>query len=375
MGRAITTFRVASEEARRQGGEVLDLDAFPTGDGHFGIARRFPIGVIAAITPFNFPLNLVAHKVAPCLATNNTMVVKPSTKTPLTALLLAEVLVESELPDGQINFVTCDNQAAAILVGDEQVKKLTFTGSPAVGWSLKERCGRKRVTLELGGNAAVIVHCDADLERAIAPIALGAFGQAGQSCISVQRVLVHSAIYDAFRERFIAYIKARVKTGDPRERETIVGPMISEEALHGTLAKIEAARAAGARVVHGGGVVGRCLEATVFEDATPSLAICAEEAFAPLVTLHRYDDFEDALTLANNSIFGLQAGLFTNDLRLAARAFDLLDVGTVLINQVPTWRVENMPYGGVKQSGFGREGIRYAMDEMTELKSLVLNVG
>ena len=232
--RAIMTFVAASEEARRQHGEMLDLDAFPTGQNHLGMTRRVPIGAIAAITPFNFPLNLVAHKVAPCLATNNTMVVKPSSKTPLTALLLAEILVDAGVPPGQINFVTCTNQAAALLVRDGRIKKITFTGSPEVGWGLKEQCGRKRITLELGGNAGVIVHSDADLAAAIPAIAMGGFGQAGQSCISVQRVVVHRSIYEEFRTRFVAHIAAHIKTGDPRDRATVVGPMISPEALEKT---------------------------------------------------------------------------------------------------------------------------------------------
>lgn len=373
--RAIMTFVAASEEARRQHGEMLDLDAFPTGQNHVGLTRRVPIGAIAAITPFNFPLNLVAHKVAPCLATNNTMIVKPSPKTPLTALLLAEILVDAGVPPGQINFVTCTNQAASLLVRDERIKKITFTGSPEVGWRLKEQCGRKRITLELGGNAGVIVHSDADLATAIPAIAMGGFGQAGQSCISVQRVVVHESMYDEFRTRLVAHIHARIKTGDPRDPATIVGPMISQEALEKTRQRIDAAIAAGATLVHGGEVVGNCLEATVLENVAASLDICAGEAFAPVITLHRYNAFEEALRFVNDSVFGLQAGIFTSDLRLALRGFDALQVGAVLINQVPTWRVENMPYGGVKESGFGREGVRYAMEEMTELRSLIINLG
>ncbi|RYD41052.1 MAG: aldehyde dehydrogenase family protein, partial [Verrucomicrobiaceae bacterium] len=222
--RAILTFRTAAAEARRQHGELLDLDAYPTGTGHFGLTRRFPIGVIGAITPFNFPLNLVAHKVAPCIATGNTMVLKPATKTPLSALMLGEVLVAAGMPAGQVNIVTCSNEAAAKLIHDERVKKLTFTGSPSVGWKLKEQCGKKRITLELGGNAAVIIHEDADLDAAVPAVALGAFGSAGQSCISVQRVFVHESVYDAFKERLLKQIREKIKTGDPHEHETIIGP-------------------------------------------------------------------------------------------------------------------------------------------------------
>jgi glyceraldehyde-3-phosphate dehydrogenase (NADP+) len=372
VARAVMTFTVAAEEARRAHGELLAMDALPTGEGHFGLARRFPIGVIAAITPFNFPLNLVAHKVGPCLATGNTMVVKPATKTPLTALLLAQVLVEAGVPAGQVNFVTCSNEDAAVLITDERVKKVTFTGSPAVGWKLKEQCGKKKITLELGGNAGVIVHSDAALDAAIPAIANGAFGQAGQSCISVQRVVIRESIYEEFRRRFAAFIAEKVKAGDPTDRANIIGPMITREALEKTVARIDEAVSAGAKIVCGGKASGQCLDATVIENAAAHLPICAEEVFAPVCTLHRYCDFEEALAFVNDSAFGLQAGIYTRDLQLAMRAFETLEVGGVLINQVPTFRVENMPYGGVKESGFGREGVRYAMEEMTELRSLVV---
>ena len=374
VARAAMTFTIAAEEARRQHGELLDMDALPAGEGHFGLARRFPIGVIAAITPFNFPLNLVAHKVGPCLATGNTMVVKPATKTPLTALLLARVLVDAGMPAGQVNFVTCDNEDAALLVSDERVKKVTFTGSPAVGWRLKEQCGKKKITLELGGNAGVIVHADADLDVAIPAIANGAFGQAGQSCISVQRVVIHESIYEEFRARFVAHIREKVKAGDPTDRANIIGPMITRQALEATVTRIEEAVHAGAKIVCGGNVTGNCLDATVIEDAPAHLPICAEEVFAPVCTLHRYGEFDEALAFVNDSAFGLQAGIYTRDLKLAMHGYETLEVGGVLINQVPTFRVENMPYGGVKDSGFGREGVRYAMEEMTELRSLILRL-
>jgi glyceraldehyde-3-phosphate dehydrogenase (NADP+) len=372
VSRATMTFTTAADEARRAHGELLPMDALPPGEGHFGFARRFPIGVIAAITPFNFPLNLVAHKVAPCLATGNTMVVKPATKTPITALLLAQILQEAGVPAGQINVATCTNENAHLLISDERVKKVTFTGSPAVGWKLKEQCGKKKITLELGGNAGCIVHADADVAAAVPPIALGAFAQAGQSCISVQRVVVHESLYDILRERLVEHVKAKVKTGDPREKDTVVGPMITPDALAQIRKRIDAAVAAGARIVHGGGVSGNCLEATILEDAPESCELCAEEAFAPVVNLHRYRAFDDALKFVNDSRFGLQAGVFTRDLGLAMKAYETLEVGGVLINQVPTFRIESMPYGGVKDSGFGREGVRYAMEEMTELRSFIL---
>lgn len=372
VARAAMTFTAAAEEARRAHGELLPVDAFPSGDGHLGLVRRFPLGVITAITPFNFPLNLVAHKVAPALATGNTMVVKPAMKTPLTALLLAEVLHEAGVPAGQMNFVTCSNADAARLVTDVRVKKVTFTGSPAVGWRLKELCGKKRITLELGGNAGVIVHSDADVAAAVPLIAMGAFGYAGQSCISVQRVVVHESRYAEVKAALVAHIAAKVLTGDPWERTTVVGPMITEPARDAVLERIAAALAGGARLVCGGEVRGRCLEATVLENAGATMAICAEEAFAPVLTLHRYAEFAEALAFVNASDFGLQAGVFTRDLTLALRAYEELEVGGVLINQVPTFRVENMPYGGIKDSGFGREGVRSTMEEMTEMKSLVI---
>ena len=370
--RAIMTFTAAAEEARRQHGEVLDLDAFPSGEGHFGITRRFPLGVIAGITPFNFPLNLVAHKVAPCVASGNTMVVKLAPKTPLTGLLLARVIEEAGIPAGQVNFVTCPNEDVVRLVTDDRVNMVSFTGSPAVGWMLKEASGRKRIALELGGNAAVILHEDADLAAAIPLVASGGFASAGQSCISVQRVFIHESRYDEARSRLVAHVRESIRTGDPRERSTVVGPMINAAALEQIRGRIDAALAAGAVIACGGRTIGRCLEATVLENVAPELDLCAKEAFAPIVTLHRYRDFEEALALVNASDFGLQAGVFTRDLQLALRAFEALDTGGVLINQTPTFRVENMPYGGIKMSGFGREGVRYAMEEMTEIKSLII---
>jgi acyl-CoA reductase-like NAD-dependent aldehyde dehydrogenase len=303
------------------------------------------------------------------------MVVKPATKTPLTALLLAEVLVAAGMPAGQVNFATCSNEDALPLTTDPRVKKVTFTGSPAVGWRLKEQCGKKRITLELGGNAGCIVHSDADLAAAVPMVAMGGFAQAGQSCISVQRVIIHDSIYNDFRERLVAHVAEKIKTGDPRDRATIVGPMITPGALEEVRGRIDAALAAGAKLVCGGKVQGRCLEATVLEDVAPQLDLCAKEAFAPVVTLHRYRDFDEALAFVNASDFGLQAGVFTRDLKLAMKAYEVLEVGGVMINQVPTFRVESMPYGGIKDSGFGREGVRYAIEEMTELKSLVMKLG
>jgi glyceraldehyde-3-phosphate dehydrogenase (NADP+) len=374
VARAILTFEAAAEEARRPRGELLALDAMPAGESHFGFTQRFPLGVIVGVTPFNFPLNLVAHKVAPCIATGNTMVLKPAPKTPLSALLLAEVLLEVGMPAGQINVVPCSNADAAVLTGDERVKKISFTGSSAVGWALKAQCGKKRITLELGGNAPVIVHEDADVAAAVGPIAMGGFGQAGQSCISVQRVLVHESRYEEVREGLTAVIREKIHTGDPADRRTVVGPLIDAQALSRSAGLIREAQEKGARLVAGGGIHGPCLEATVLEELPADCALATQEAFAPILTLHRYKTFEEALALANATRYGLQAGIYTRSLPLAMRAFEALEFGGVLINQVPTWRVETMPYGGIKDSGFGREGVRYAMEEMTEPKSLILNL-
>jgi len=372
--RAVITFTVASEEARRQHGELLNIDAYAPGSGHFGLVRRFPLGVISAITPFNFPLNLVAHKVAPGMAAGNTMVVKPAMKTPLTSLLLAEVLVECDMPPGQVNFVTCNHEEGTALITDERIKMVSFTGSPEVGWQLKAQCGKKKITLELGGNAGVIVHDDADVKSTVPKIAVGAFSYAGQSCISVQRIVVQESIYEEFKQQFVAYVREHIETGDPRDKKTVVGPMIDAGALDRIAGWVESARKAGAKILCGGHVKGQCLDATVIEKPARDLDVCAKEAFGPIVTLHSYKTFEDALKFVNDSDFGLQAGVFTRDIGRAMSAFEQLEVGGVLINNVPTFRADNMPYGGLKDSGFGREGVRFAMEEMTELKSLILNI-
>ena len=375
VARAVMTFATAAAEVRRPEGEMLALDALPPGEGHTGWVRRFPVGVISAITPFNFPLNLVAHKVAPALATGNTMVVKPAPKTPLTALMLAEVLADSGVPAGQVNVVTCSNTDAPLLVSDPRVQMISFTGSPAVGWKLKERSGSRRITLELGGNAGCIVAASADLDSAVPLIGLGAFAQAGQSCISVQRIFVDDSRYDEFREAFIRWTSANAKTGDPSDPESIVGPMIDRGALQRIVSWVEEALCEGARVTFGGRVEGSFLHPTILEDVSPRSKVCTEEAFAPIVTLHRVANFAAALAQANDSRFGLQAGVFTADLNEAFLAFEELEVGGVMINQVPTYRVESMPYGGVKESGFGREGVRSAMESMTEPRCIVLRMG
>lgn len=369
VNRAMMTFTAAAEEARRQHGEVLDMDAFSTGDGHLGIVRRFPIGSIAGITPFNFPLNLAAHKIAPAIASGNCIIVKPAPKCPLSMLLLADVLVEIGVPAGQVNIITCANEHVAQLVTDDRIAMLSFTGSPSIGWKLKADAGKKKVCLELGGNAAVILHADADLEAAIPAVATGSFAYAGQTCISVQRIIVHDSLYAAFREKFAAHVAEKVIVGDPSDPRTVVGPMITAEAAQLTRERIARAIAAGATRIGADGT-GQIVPPNILENADEEACGC--EFFAPVVTLHRYREFGEALAMVNASSFGLQCGIFTRDIQLALRAHEQLEVGAVLINQVPTFRVENMPYGGVKDSGFGREGIRYAMDEMTEPRALII---
>ncbi len=372
--RAIICFEQAAHETAVSSGHTLEMEATPPGRNHFGLVRRFPIGVILGITPFNFPLNLVAHKVAPAIATGNTMLLKPALKTPLSALLLAEVLHDVGLPPGQINVVPFGHEHIDPLLTDDRIRMLSFTGSVDIGWQLKSRAVRMKVALELGGNAGVIVEPDVDWRSIVPRIVSAAYGYAGQSCISVQRIFVHSSIYDAFRDEMVAAI-ARLGVGDPREASTVVGPMINSSAREKVVSWVRQAGAQGARLLtplrqEGSGLLYPILLDSVPRDA----AVSCEEAFAPLAVLEKYSSFDEALSLVNASRFGLQAGVFTSDVTKAFRAFSELEVGGVMINQVPTFRVENMPYGGIKESGFGREGIRYAMEEMTEPRSLVFNL-
>lgn len=371
--RAAMTFQVAAEEARRLSGEVIPMDLAPHGDNRIAIVRRFPIGPIAAISPFNFPLNLSAHKLAPAIAAGNTIVLKPATKTPLSALTLGRLLNEAGVPEGAVHVLPMSREVGDRLVTDERFRLLTFTGSSPVGWAMKARAGRKKVILELGGNAGVIVHEDADVAFAAKRIAAGGFGYAGQSCISVQRVFVHDRIFDTFASALTTFVEA-LKVGDPLDPSTDVGPMIEE----GEAARIDAwvreAVAAGARVLTGGRRLGGAMYApTVMTDVPADAKLCAEEAFAPLVVLARFSSLDAAIAAVNDSRFGLQAGLFTRDLSGTLLAYDALEVGGVIVNDVPTWRIDHMPYGGVKESGLGREGPRYTIEEMTEPKLLVIN--
>lgn len=373
VDRAIQTFTIAAEEAKRIGGEIIPFDSSPGMESYLGIVRRFPIGPILGITPFNFPLNLVAHKVAPALAAGNPILIKPAPQTPLTALLLGEIAVEAGVPPGALNVVPCDNQVAEQLVVDPRFKLLSFTGSAAVGWMLKAKCGKKKVVLELGGNAGVIVEPDADLDWAVQRCATGGFGYAGQTCISVQRIFVHQSIVDMFTTKLLMQV-ARLRAGDPTEESTVVGPLIDQGAASRVEEWIGEAVAQGARLLLGGKRQGSVVEATVLTHVTPTMKVSCQEVFGPVVTVTPYQQIEEALMALNSSEYGLQAGVFTKDVTRLFHAFQKLEVGAVLANEIPTFRADHMPYGGVKDSGIGREGVRYAIEDMTEPRLLVLNL-
>lgn len=372
--RSIFTFAQAAEEATRIPGEVLTLDAAPAGEGRQGIVRRFPIGPVAAITPFNFPLNLVAHKLAPAIAAGCPVILKPASQTPMSALKLAELIIAAGLPAGGLSVLPMKSSDAAPLIEDERLKAITFTGSPAVGWGIKNRAGRKRVMLELGGNAGVIVHNDADLSHTVNRIVAGGFQFAGQSCISVQRVFVHEDIYKKVMSLLVPAVQA-LQVGDPADDATDLSSLIAPDEAKRVQEWLDEARAAGATIVTGGTVEGGVVMPTVLTDVDVSLRVSCQEIFAPVINIQPYHDFADAIQEVNHSEFGLQAGVFTQDITRIWQAYEQLDVGGVIVNDVPTWRIDHMPYGGVKQSGFGREGLRYAIEELTEPKLLVLNLG
>lgn len=370
--RLIDTFRIAAGEATRIEGEVLELGISPRTEGTRGMVKRVPVGACSFITPFNFPLNLVAHKVAPAIAAGCPFVLKPSAKTPVGALAIAEVLAETDLPRGAFSVLPCSNDDAAALVEDERIALLSFTGG-LVGWELKARAGRKKVVLELGGNAACIVDADPGrpLDEVVERLVAGTFSNSGQSCISVQRIIAHAEIHDSLRRKLKAAV-SKIPTGDPRDARTVVGPMIDEEAAIRLESWIAAARKAGARRLAGGPREGALLSPWLLEDVPRDCDLYRREAFGPVAILERAQHFEDALDRANDSDFGLQAGVFTGRLAHAMRAWDRLEVGGVVVGDVPGFRVDNMPYGGVKQSGIGREGVRHAIADMTEPRLLVV---
>ncbi|MFQ5900153.1 MAG: aldehyde dehydrogenase family protein [Thermodesulfobacteriota bacterium] len=370
--RAINTFTIAMEEAKRIPGEVIPLDLMEGSEGRVGIVRRFPVGPILGISPFNFPLNLVAHKVAPAIAAGNPIIIKPASKTPLTALILGDIVDKAGGPDGAISVIPCPGSIAGDYIGDKRIEMLTFTGSPEVGWALKGRAGRKKVTLELGGNAGAIVHSDSDIDLAAKRCVVGAFSYSGQVCISVQRIFVQQEVYGPFLKRLIETTKA-LRIGDPMDEKTDIGPMIDKGAVDRIEEWVEEAVKGGAKVTIGGKRKGTVFDPTILTDTRPDMKVNCKEVFAPVVTVEPYKDFEEAVQGVNDSDYGLQAGVFTNDLNRIFYAFNEIQAGGVIVNDVPTYRTDQMPYGGIKESGFGREGVKYAIEEMTEMKLLALN--
>ncbi len=369
--RLIDTFRYAGEQAVRMTGEVMEMGISARASAYTGMWKRVPIGPCSFISPFNFPLNLAAHKVAPAIAVGCPFVLKPASLTPIGALVIGEVLAETDLPKGSFSILPCRRDGADLFTTDDRLKLLSFTGSPVVGWALKAKAGKKKVVLELGGNAACIVDEDADIDDAVSRLVVGAFYQSGQSCIGVQRVIIHASIYDEVKEKFIA-ATSKLQSGNPKDPETFIGPMISEREasrLHGW---IQEAEQAGATLLCGGSREGAMLEATLMEGVPRDCSANAEEAFGPLACLSSFTEFDDALAEVNDSVFGLQAGVFTRDLYKMQKAWNTLDVGGVVIGDVPSWRVDHMPYGGVKDSGLGREGIQFAMEDMTEIRLLAV---
>jgi acyl-CoA reductase-like NAD-dependent aldehyde dehydrogenase len=373
VDRAAFVFSVAAEESTRIYGEYLPLDWQEFTAGRWGIVRRFPLGPVAGITPFNFPINLVSHKVAPAIAIGCPIVLKPAPQTPLCALLLAECVQQAGWPDGGLSVLPLSNEDAGLLVTDERIKLISFTGSVPVGWDIKRRAGKKKVALELGGNAGVIVHSDADLAYAAERCRTGGFGYAGQTCISVQRILVEESVYGKFTDLFVEGVR-QLKAGDPLEESTDLGPLIRESDAIRATAWVEEAVRSGARLLCGGGRKGSLMEPTVLTGTKPEMKVNCLEIFAPVVTVEPYRTFDDALRQINNSNYGLQAGLFTRDAKLLFQAYDELEVGGLVAGDVPSFRIDHMPYGGIKDSGLGREGLRYAMEDMSEPKLLVMNL-
>jgi acyl-CoA reductase-like NAD-dependent aldehyde dehydrogenase len=371
VGRLIDTFRIAAEESVRMTGEVQPLDISPRAKGYQGIWKRVPIGPCSFISPFNFPLNLAAHKIAPAIAVGCPFVMKPASRTPLGAIIMGEVLAETDLPKGAFSILPAHRDGADLFTEDDRLKLLSFTGSPDVGWALKAKAGKKKVVLELGGNAAVIIDHDADLDDALERVIFGAFYQSGQSCIGVQRIIIHADIYDRFRDMLVARTKTLI-SGDPKNRDTFIGPMIDVKEASRLDGWVQDAQSSGAQLLCGGKREGAMLEATLLDQCPRDTKLYREEAFGPVAILSEFTDFDAALDEVNDSKFGLQAGIFTRDLFKMFDAWDRLDVGGVVINDVPSYRVDNMPYGGVKDSGLGREGIRFAMEDMTEIRNLVI---
>ena len=373
VDRAVFIFNVAAEETARMHGEYLSLDWQESTAGRWGITRRFPLGPVAGITPFNFPLNLVAHKVAPAIAAGCPIVLKPAPQTPLCSLMLAECVQQAGWPDGGLSVLPLSNEDAGLLVTDDRIKLISFTGSVPVGWDIKRRAGKKKVALELGGNAGVIVHSDADLQYAADRCITGGFAYAGQTCISVQRIFVEQSVYGKFTELLVQGVK-KLRMGDPLDETVDVGPLIRQSDAQRAVSWVEEAVQAGARLLCGGKRQGSMVEPTVLTSTKPEMKVNCQEIFGPVVTVEPYSGFDEALRRVNDSPFGLQAGLFTRDTKLVFQAFDELEVGGLIAGDIPSFRVDHMPYGGIKDSGIGREGLRYAIEDMTEMKLLVMNV-
>ncbi len=371
VSRLIDTFRIAAEESVRMTGEVMNLEISPRARGYQGMFKRVPVGPCSFISPFNFPLNLVAHKIAPALAVGCPFVLKPASRTPIGALIIGEVLAEANLPSGAFSILPCRRDGASLFTTDDRLKLLSFTGSPDVGWALKSQAGKKKVVLELGGNAACVVDRDANVDDAVGRLVFGAFYQSGQSCIGVQRILIHDEIYETVKEKLVT-ATAALTVGDPKDEATFVGPMISVGEAERIESWVQSAVDAGGTLICGGRRDGAIYEATLLENVPKDQTICTHEAFGPVAVLSRFSSFPDALREVNDSAFGLQAGVFTRDLYHMQQAWDELEVGGVIVGDVPSWRVDNMPYGGVKDSGLGREGVRFAMEDMTEIRNLVI---
>jgi acyl-CoA reductase-like NAD-dependent aldehyde dehydrogenase len=370
--RAVDTFRIAAEEAVRIYGEIMPLDISSRATGYEAQIKRFPVGPCAFITPFNFPLNLAAHKMAPALAVGCPFILKPASSTPVSSILMGEILAAQDLPAGAFSILPCRGVDASQLVEDDRIELLSFTGSPEVGWNLKSRCGRKKISLELGGNAACVVDRDSDLDYVVPRLVLGAFYQSGQSCISVQRIIVHQGLHAELRDRLSAAC-SELKSGDPAAEDTFLGPLITQGDAVRVKSWIDEAVESGARLICGGKQDGSFVEATVLESVPRDADVYASEVFGPVATLETFTDFKDAVDRVNDSRYGLQAGIFTRDMGRARYAFNHIHAGGVVIGDIPSMRVDNMPYGGVKHSGFGREGLRFAIEEMTERKLMVIN--
>ena len=371
VDRACVTFQLAAEEARRIGGESLPLDMNASTKNRIGIVRRFPIGIVLCIAPFNFPLNLVAHKVAPAIAAGNAFILKPPPQAPLTSLKLGELISASGYPAEAFSILPCTNSVAEKLVMDERIKMLSFTGSPSVGWQLKSKAGKKKVLLELGGNAGVIIDKTANIDEAVKKNVIGSFLFAGQVCIKGQRIYVHESVYDIYRKKFIEASRA-VKVGNPSDPETVMGPLIDNAAAERVSQWVADAAKQGTTILSGGGRKEKVIDPTVLENAPRTANVFCKEIFGPVVTLHKFGTIQEAVAGVNDSTFGLQAGIFSNDLQNILYAYNHIDVGAVIVNDNPTFRIDSMPYGGIKDSGFGREGLKYAIEEMTEPKLLVI---